>query len=210
MSHHDIWQAVDRLADLHELSPSALAKKAGLDATTFNKSKRVMNDGKLRWPSTESIMRVLDATKTNWDEFVTLMSEENTTKALPNAHISLLPFNEAAKTASFNAVGSPHGDAWDDIAFPNIHTNAIFALELNDNDHAPLYRENDRLIIDPQAQLRKGDRVFIRTSHNATFLQEVVRQTVKNIEVKDLITQALKTFTMEEITVIGRIMWVSQ
>ena len=41
LTHSDIWNAVDRLAARAGLSASGLAKKAGLDPTTFNKSKRI-------------------------------------------------------------------------------------------------------------------------------------------------------------------------
>lgn len=60
LSHASIWKAIDRLANQHDLSPSALAKRAGLDPTTFNPSKRFKADGKPRWPSTESIAKILD------------------------------------------------------------------------------------------------------------------------------------------------------
>ena len=54
-THRDIWRAIDRLAQTFGYSPSGLAKQAGLDPTSFNKSKRQSADGKPRWPSTESI-----------------------------------------------------------------------------------------------------------------------------------------------------------
>ena len=43
-------------------SASGLAKRAGLDPTSFNKSKRVTGEGRPRWPSTESLAKVLEAT----------------------------------------------------------------------------------------------------------------------------------------------------
>lgn len=39
MKYEQVWEAVDKLAKINELSPSGLAKKAGLDATTFNKKQ---------------------------------------------------------------------------------------------------------------------------------------------------------------------------
>jgi hypothetical protein len=38
-----------------------LAKSAGLDATAFNRSKRFGLHGRERWPSTESLAKVLKA-----------------------------------------------------------------------------------------------------------------------------------------------------
>ena len=69
LSHTAIWEAIDQIAKDKKLSTSGLAIKAGLDATTFNKSKRVMLDGRERWPSTESIAKILEATKTTASDF---------------------------------------------------------------------------------------------------------------------------------------------
>ena len=62
MRHDDIWRAIDALAAEHGLSASGLARKAGLDPTAFNPSKRIGADGRARWPSTESVAKVLAAT----------------------------------------------------------------------------------------------------------------------------------------------------
>ena len=40
LTHKQVWSALDALAERHSMSVSALAKIAGLDPTTFNKSKR--------------------------------------------------------------------------------------------------------------------------------------------------------------------------
>ena len=68
LTHADIWNAVDRLAARAGLSASALARKAGLDPTTFNKSKRVTPQGRPRWPSTESLAKIIDATNSSVDD----------------------------------------------------------------------------------------------------------------------------------------------
>ena len=52
MRHEDVWRAIDTLAAENGLSPSGLARKAGLDPTSFNLSKRRAPAGKSRWPST--------------------------------------------------------------------------------------------------------------------------------------------------------------
>jgi phage repressor protein C with HTH and peptisase S24 domain len=46
LTHDQVWAALDRLAERAGLSASGLAKKSGLDPTTFNKSKRVTADGR--------------------------------------------------------------------------------------------------------------------------------------------------------------------
>src|SRR3954452_24688009 len=75
LTHADIWNAVDRLAARAGLSASGLAKKAGLDPTTFNKSKRITVEGRPRWPSTESVAKALAATNVSIDTFVQLIED---------------------------------------------------------------------------------------------------------------------------------------
>src|SRR5439155_16935581 len=75
LTHAQIWTALDRLAARAGLSPSGLAKKSGLDPTTFNKSKRMTSDGRARWPSTESVAKALTASGTSIDTLVQLIEE---------------------------------------------------------------------------------------------------------------------------------------
>ncbi len=70
LSHSAIWDAIDSLASRHGFTPSGLAKLAGLDPTAFNRSKRISRDGRERWPSTESIAKLLDATGESFDAFL--------------------------------------------------------------------------------------------------------------------------------------------
>lgn len=75
-THAQIWQGLDRLAAAKGYSPSGLAKKSGLDPTSFNKSKRISPDGKPRWPSTESLAKVFAVTDTVMADFFALIDED--------------------------------------------------------------------------------------------------------------------------------------
>src|SRR5437868_1218818 len=110
LTHAQIWTALDRLAARAGLSPSGLAKKAGLDATTFNKSNRITPDGRARWPSTESVAKSLAATGTSIDTFVQLIEDtgRNTAQAVP-----LIGFAEAGSGGYFDDGGFPVGNGWD-------------------------------------------------------------------------------------------------
>src|SRR5882762_3117348 len=101
LTHEQVWTALDRLAERAGLSASALAKKSGLDPTTFNKSKRVTADGRERWPSTESIAKALAATNSSIDSFVQLIGDSaRTARAVP-----LLGFALAATAGHFDDGG---------------------------------------------------------------------------------------------------------
>lgn len=73
--HTKIWKVIDKIAYMNGLSVSGLAKKAGLDSTAFNKSKRFYPSGKCRWPSSESICKVLRVTNMDWETFSRYMLE---------------------------------------------------------------------------------------------------------------------------------------
>ena len=72
-SHQRVWNAIDAMAWKAGLTPCGLAKAAGMDATVFNRSKRVDPRGRPRWPSVETIQKILDATGTTWPAFARLV-----------------------------------------------------------------------------------------------------------------------------------------
>jgi len=69
MTNDQLWEAIINLAKWLNLSCSGLAKFAGLDATTFNKSKRINRFGEKRWPATYTLAKVLNAAHLSLAEF---------------------------------------------------------------------------------------------------------------------------------------------
>src|SRR5580765_8501814 len=111
LTHNQIWTAIDRLAARAKLTPSGLAKKAGLDPTTFNKSKRITPEGRARWPSTESVAKSLAATGTSVETFVQLI--EDTARPVAQA-IPLIGLAQAGTGGFFDDGGYPVGRGWDE------------------------------------------------------------------------------------------------
>ena len=128
LTHNQIWTAIDRLAIRAKLTPSGLAKKAGLDPTTFNKSKRITPEGRPRWPSTESVAKSLAATGTKVDTFVSLITDSGKA-AIPN--VPLIGFAEAGADGYFDDGGFPAGKGWEEIAFPSVTDEHAYALEIS-------------------------------------------------------------------------------
>jgi phage repressor protein C with HTH and peptisase S24 domain len=62
MKHSEVWDVIEVFAKAKGRTVSGLAKISGLDATTFNRSKRFTKIGQERWPSTNSISKILAAT----------------------------------------------------------------------------------------------------------------------------------------------------
>ena len=84
IDHNKIWKSIDKIAYINGISVSALAKKAGLDSTAFNKSKRMYPCGKCRWPSTESVCKVLKVMNLDWGKFCQYMEEGDPTSKKSN------------------------------------------------------------------------------------------------------------------------------
>ena len=208
LTHADIWSAVDRLAARAGLSASGLAKKAGLDPTTFNKSKRVTTQGRPRWPSTESIAKSLQATGITLDSFVSLISDRGgaSTQAVP-----LIALTQASAAGSFDNSGLPAGKGWDAIAFPALNDEHVYALEVAGDSLQPVYRDGTVLVVSPSAPIRRGDRVILGTQDGEVTARELKRRTAKSIELRALNPdQAERTLSVDDVRWIARIMWASQ
>ena len=105
LTHKAIWRGIDLLAETNRLSASGLAKRAGLDPTTFNKSKRTTKQGKSRWPSTESLSKILEATGTSMSEFVALIAESGEGRPAPARRVRCLSLSQVERENAFEAPG---------------------------------------------------------------------------------------------------------
>src|SRR5689334_11870471 len=160
LTHDQIWVALDRLAERAGLSPSGLAKRSGLDPTTFNRSKRVTPDGRERWPSTESLAKALAATGSSIDTFVQLIGDHGRdVQSVP-----LLGLSQAAGPGHFDAHGHPSGRGWDEIALPARGEDHTYGLEISGDALRPAYRDGDVIVLAPGTPIRRGDRVVVKTT----------------------------------------------
>ncbi|MBB4101527.1 S24 family peptidase [Allorhizobium borbori] len=220
LSHETIWDALDALAENNKLTPSGLARKAGLDPTAFNKSKRLGPDGRLRWPSTESIAKVLEATGASVDEFFSRLPPSGVRDALPqgafppqNSAIPLLGFAQAGAGGFFDDGGFPAGQGWDVVDFPAdpARRTGCYALEVQGDSMMPLYRDGDVLIVEPGAQVRRGDRVVLKTREGEVMAKVLFRQTPRTIELVSLNPEhPNRSFDTGEVEWVARIIWASQ
>jgi len=209
LKHSDIWRAVDLLAQDHGLSASALARKAGLDPTTFNKSKRITREGKARWPSTESIAKILDATDSELTEFTNYINKQKSTTLIRN--IPLISLAQAASKGFFDDTGYPIGGNWDEIPFPDILDSHAYALEIHGSSMLPVFRDGDVVLVSPEANIRRGDRIIIRTIKGEVMAKQLLRRSARRIELQSLNPEYDdRAFEMDEILWIHRITWSSQ
>lgn len=219
LSHETVWAAIDALASRHALSPSALAKKAGLDSTAFNRSKRRSSDGRLRWPSTESLAKIFEATGASFDEFVALVEGRTAARQasssqlpLPAPTVPLLGFAQAGGGGFFDDAGFPVGQGWEMVEVPSGRASEnAYALEVQGDSMLPLYRGGDILIVDPVVPLHKGDRVVARTRSGEVMAKVLSRRTPKLIELSSLNPDHPdRKFAPADLDWLARILWASQ
>lgn len=148
-THTQIWAGLDRLAAQKGYSPSGLAKAAGLDPTSFNKSKRLSPDGKPRWPSTESLAKVLNVTGSSMSDFVAFL------ETLPAQPLSKMARTKMAEDAAHALIDTK-----------SVLFNAAEPFTLKSGRKSPVYIDCRRLIsfvkernllMDYAAQVIAGD-----------------------------------------------------
>lgn len=224
MKHEDVWRALDTLAAEHGLSASGLARKAGLDATTFNRSKRRMGDGRARWPSTESLAKVLHATGSSLETFTALVggaevlahgtqarsTKNGSANAAPRS-VPLIGFAQAGGDGFFDDAGYPVGGGWDEVGLPEVADPNAYALEISGDSMEPVYRAGDVVIASPAAPLRRGDRVIARTRAGEVMAKELSRRSARRVELRSFNPEhANYSFDPADLAWMHRIVWASQ
>jgi phage repressor protein C with HTH and peptisase S24 domain len=209
LTYSEIWTGIENLAESKGMSLSALAIKAGLDPTSFNKSKRIGADGRKRWPSTESMNKVLQATNTTIFEFMELAGEPYRPKA---QIIPLLGLAQAGRDGYFDSDGYPLGlDAWDGIEFPFSLNMPVYALEVSGTSMEPAYRDGDKLVVSPDSEVRKGDRVVVKLLSGEVMVKELQYQSARQLELKSLNPMhADVSLQRSDVAWMARVIWVSQ
>ncbi len=215
LSHTQIWAAIEALADANRLTLSGLARLSGLDPTSFNKSKRVTNSNRLRWPSTESVSKALSATNTTVEEFFNFSNTpkfNNSETLMPKRlHVPLLGMAQAGVGGFFDDGGFPVGQGWEEIEFPQGEHDQIFALEVSGDSMLPLYRDGDILIVAPNVGVRKGDRVVVKTLEGEVMAKILHRKTANTIELHSLNpNHEDRTLKIDQLEWTARIVWASQ
>lgn len=209
LSHAKLWKALDALANREGTSPSGLARRAGLDATSFNPSKRFGpgEPPRPRWPSTESLTRVLEATGLSLGGFAALADD-----APPeSASIPLLGLAQAGVDGFFDDAGLPLAEGWELTDLPRVK-DSLLSLQIAGDSMTPLYREGDKVIVDREAtDVRKGDRVVVRTTGGETLAKEIAALKAREVTLASINpAYPPRALPRRDILWMARILWVSQ
>ncbi|TDQ82082.1 phage repressor protein C with HTH and peptisase S24 domain [Dongia mobilis] len=226
LQHADVWRGIDRLAAKHGLSASGLARRAGLDPTAFNPSKRITREGRPRWPSTESLSKILAVTSEPFIDFV-LLTGAHGGDAVSNGHggaelaergaaargsriVPVLPLERLA-TEHFSAAGQPVGAGWGHLDFDGSIGRDAFGIEISGSEFDPVYRDGDTLIASTGAEIRRGDRVVLGLGSGGILIRRVARHDADGYYTESIGPSGRAQFlTNSEVRFAARIIWVSQ
>ena len=202
LTHSQIWAAIDGLAARLDVSVSALAKRAGLDPTTFNRSKRFNPDGQARWPSTESSAKVLSASGVSVDTFLALRGE-TAARHLPLRGLADLP------AAAFSGDGRPIGEGWDRAPFPPEGSEAAaFVIEIEGDAFEPVFRDGARLGF-AAGGARRGDRVLLIPDSGPAKLGILIRAGDLQVRIRTLPDGKESDVPANSLRSIARLIWAT-
>lgn len=180
--HQQIWAAIDRLAETSGLSPSGLARRAGLDPTTFNKSKRFARDGRARWPSTESISKIITVTGSNYEEFYSDRPPNSSSLMRRNGHVlPVLGMAQAGMGGFFDDGGFPVGQGWEEVDLPMVTQEGDYALRISGDSMLPVYRDSDIIVVSAARKPIPGDRVVAKTVDGEVMAKVLVAENADSI-----------------------------
>jgi len=210
LSHSQIWSAIDALALRMNKTPSALARLAGLDPTSFNRSKRMSSEKppRPRWPSTESLAKVLQATDLSLAEFA-ILAEGN--GAPPRSPMPLLDFNTAARDGHFDQLGYPVGAAWRGAVLPGLAEHGAYVLDITGTGLEPIYRPGDQIVVSPAREIRAGDRVLVKLVSGALVANRILGLNPTQLGLVGPDGQTRDhDLDLAGVVWVSRIVWVSQ
>ena len=226
LSHTSIWSAIDELATRHNLSPSGLAKRAGLDPTSFNPSKRFKTDGRPRWPSTESIAKILDATNTPASTFfadqailqkkansehkwmLDLLLGQRPSSSWP---VSTYSDGQAKSRDARSPALPPVQAAWrnrypaGDSLFP------FFILQVRERQFAPVFRSGSLLLLANDLTFAEGDRVIVSSTKDGLILGDVLSMKQQSVCLSSPIEKGnIASYRLSSVEWVARLLWASQ
>ena len=86
-----------------------------------------------------------------------------------------------------------------------------YALEISGDSMEPVYRDGDTVIISPEANIRRGDRVVVKTKDGEVMAKLLLRQSARKIELQSLNKQHEdRSLNVDEVEFMGRIVWATQ
>lgn len=201
-THDEIWGAIDALAQAHNYSTSGLAKKAGLDPTTFNKSKRITADGKPRWPSTESITKSLNATDATLQDLVNLIENKPTASAKGK--------NALLEHYVLSSAGLDRRNQKNLSDITQLAKDS-FAITIDSPQWAPTYKKGTTLIATPATVFTLETTVVIETIDKNILIMTVENEDSHSVSLRAIVlNEPDRRIEKSDILRASKILWASQ
>ena len=125
--------------------------------------------------------------------------------------VPLIGFAQAGSEGFFDDAGYPAGGAWDEIPFPDLGDPHAYALEISGDSMEPVFRDGDVVIVSPNADVRRGDRVVIKTKAGEVMVKQLRRRSARRIDLKSFNAEhGDLTFLVDDIDWIARVIWSTQ
>ena len=211
LTHQGVWAAIDRLAKQNNMTPSGLARRAGLDPTTFNKSKRFAADGRPRWPSTESIAKILKATSSSAADLFATMAHEAPSDTGRTLSIPLL--GEARAGGLFPdriGIGGLVPQAVDQIELLSIADQPVYAVTVEGDSMEPVFSNGTTVLVSMSAAVAPGHKVVVK-ARDDVFVKILKAETRGQLELRaanpdhpDIV------IPRDRVDWMARIIWASQ
>ncbi|KDE19355.1 transcriptional regulator [Acetobacter aceti 1023] len=166
-----IWHALDTLAQERGMTPSGLARAAGLDATTFNPSRRQTGNGVWRWPALPSLLRALDVLRVSLAQFEAKAWGYAPSDTAAESHtprfMRCLPLSWLQQEGVLDSAGLPAGGLWEqEETFFTLSSPSAYMLRVDTESMEPTLRLGCSLVVQPALCPRGADRVvLIRPGH---------------------------------------------
>ena len=147
--------------------------------------------------------------KASFAEFVSFTSDSESAGVYRN--IPLIGFVQAGVSGFFDDAGYRTGGAWDEIPFPGLGDPYAYALEVTGDSMEPVFRDGDSIIVSPQANIRRGDRVVVKTKGGEVMVKVLLRQSARKLDLQSLNpNHEDRSLLIEEIDWMARVVWASK
>lgn len=118
---------------------------------------------------------------------------------------------QAGTSGYFDDAGYPTGAGWDEVPFPELGDPHAYVFEISGDSMEPVFRDGDRIVVSPQASVRRGDRVVVKRRAGEVMAKELRRQSARRIVLGSLNpAHPERVLGVEEIEWMHRIVWTSQ
>ena len=104
----------------------------------------------------------------------------------PRSTVPMLGFAQAGTGGFFDDAGFPAGQGWELIELPAPRAEGSYALQVQGDSMLPLYRHGDILVVEPEAPVRNGDRVVVKTVDGEVMAKILERRSERTVDLVSL------------------------